>query len=210
MSEAKPKSKKRRRAKTEPRAQENRSEVRFGGTGGQGVILAGYILGRAATVFGGRNAAMSQSYGPESRGGACMADLVIADGEIAYPRIGSSPDVAVMMSQAAYLKHAGDLPKDCTLILDEDLVRQDETTGKHRRVLTIPSTTLAEGLGRRLVANIVVLGFMSKTTDVVDEEAMRQAVLASVPKGTEELNMKAFEAGREHASKSSPGKNGQS
>ena len=171
-----------------------RTEVRLGGFGGQGIILAGYILGRAAAVYAGRNAVMSQSYGPESRGGACMAELVIADGEIGYPRV-VNPDLVVAMSQEAYSKYALGRVDQCLLIVDEDLAKPDEDKEKGRTVLKAPATRLAEELGRRMVANIAMLGFLCGTTQVVKTEAMRDAVASSVPKGTEELNLRAFEAG---------------
>ncbi len=175
-----------------------RVEVRLGGFGGQGIILAGYILGRAATVHAGRNAVMSQSYGPESRGGACMTEVVIADGEIAYPRV-VSPDVAVMMSQQAYGKYGAGRPPGCLLIVDEDLVTLAEDLEDGRPALEAPATRLAEELGRRIIANIVMLGFLCGATRVVDADVMRDAVAASVPRGTESLNLSAVEAGYEHA-----------
>lgn len=178
--------------------QRERVEVRLGGFGGQGIILAGYILGRAATVHAGRNAVMSQSYGPESRGGACMTEVVIADAEIAFPRV-VSPDVLVMMSQPAYGKYAADRPAGCLLIVDEDLVTPDEEQEEGRPLLRAPATRLAEELGRRIIANIVMLGFICGATGVVDVEVMREAVAASVPRGTESLNLQAVDTGYEHA-----------
>lgn len=175
-----------------------RVEVRLGGFGGQGIILAGYILGRAATVHAGRNAVMSQSYGPESRGGACMTEIVIADDEIAYPRV-ATPDLAVIMSQQAYDKYAAARPPECLLIVDEDLVTVDEEAESGRPLLVAPATRLAEELGRRIFANIVMLGFVCGATGVVGIETMREAVAASVPKGTESANLRAVETGYEYA-----------
>ena len=143
---------------------------------------------------------MSQSFGPESRGGACMADIIIADGEIAYPRP-MAPDVVVMMSQEAYGTYARSRPQHSLLIVDEDLVKLDEELEKERAVLKVPATRLAEGLGRRMVANIAMLGFLCGSTNVVSVAATREVVMVSVPKGTEELNLKAFDAGHEHARK---------
>ncbi len=186
--------------RTTPYSLEGRDqvEVRLGGFGGQGIILAGYILGRAASVHGGRNAVMSQSYGPESRGGACTTEIVIADGEIAFPRV-VSPDLAVLMSQQAYDKYAAERPAQALLVVDEDLVTIDEQAEAGRQVLKAPATRLAEELARRIIANIVMLGFICGTTRVVELEAMREAVAASVPRGTEELNLQAVEAGHEYA-----------
>lgn len=177
-----------------------RTEVKLGGFGGQGIILAGVILGRAATVYAKRNAVMSQSFGPESRGGACMAEIIIADEEIAYPRP-MAPDVVVMMSQEAYGTYAKSRPEHSLLIVDEDLVELNEDLEKGKAVLKAPATRLAEGLGRRMVANIAMLGFLCGCTNVVSVAATREAVKASVPKGTEELNLKAFDAGHEQARK---------
>lgn len=174
------------------------SEVRLGGFGGQGIILAGYILGRAATVHAGRNAVMSQSYGPESRGGACMAEIVISSEEIAYPRV-AAPDLLVVMSQEAYGKYAVERPAKALLIVDDNLVVIDEEAERGKTVLKAPATRIAEDLGRRIISNIVMLGFICGVTNVVSIEAMREAVAASVPRGTEELNVKALDAGHEHA-----------
>jgi 2-oxoglutarate ferredoxin oxidoreductase subunit gamma len=173
-----------------------RAEIRIGGFGGQGIILAGSILGRALTVHAGRNAVMSESYGPESRGGACVAEIVTADSEIAYPRV-VRPDVLVLMSQQAYDKYAPGTPPGAVLIVDSDLV--DLGDSPPAGVLRAPATRLAEELGKRIVANIVMLGFLSGATGIVDVDVLRQAVLASVPRGSEQLNLAAIEAGYEHA-----------
>lgn len=175
-----------------------RVELQLGGFGGQGIILAAYILGRAATVHAGHNAVMSQSYGPESRGGACMAGVVISSDEvIAYPRV-VSPDVLVIMSQEAYGRYGRNRPDTSLLIVDEDLVTLDGGR-EERQVLGAPATRLAEELGRRIIANIVMLGFVCGVTNLVSVETMREAVHGSVPKGTEELNLQAVERGYGYA-----------
>jgi len=191
------------RADPRPRAAldlsgKERVEVRLAGFGGQGIILAGYILGRAATVHAGRNAVMSQSYGPESRGGACTAEIIIADGEIAYPRL-VSPDAVVVMSQQAFQRYGAERPPGSLLIVDEDLVTIAEEPQEPGPALAAPATRLAEDLGRRIIANIVMLGFLSGATRVVEVDVLRAAVAASVPKGSEELNLAAVDAGYEHA-----------
>jgi 2-oxoglutarate ferredoxin oxidoreductase subunit gamma len=173
-------------------------QVVLSGFGGQGVIMAGQILGRAAAVHEGRNAVMAQSYGPESRGGACKSEVILADGVIAYPRV-VSPDVAVVLSQEAYRKVGLARPGSCLLIAEEDLVQLDEEAEREARVLRVPATRLAEGLGRRIVLNIVTLGFLCGATEVVSAPALRAAIAASVPKGTDALNLRAFEAGYAHA-----------
>ncbi len=177
--------------------QSDRSQIRLGGFGGQGIILAGNILGRAAIVYDDRNAVLTQSYGPESRGGACMAEVIIADGEITYPRV-LAPDAAVMMSQEAYTKYGASRPDECLLIIDEDLVKINEEAEKGRVVLKAPITRLAEELGRRIVANMVMLGFVCASTNIVSLDTLRDAVATSVPPGTEELNLKAVGAGYDY------------
>lgn len=173
-------------------------QVVLSGFGGQGVITAGQILGRAVAVHEGRNAVMAQSYGPESRGGACKAEVILADGEIAYPRV-VDPDVAVVLSQEAYRKVGLERPPACLLIAEEDLVQLDEAAERGRPLLRVPSTRLAEQLGRRVVQNIVTLGFFCGATGAVSPQALRDAIAASVPKGTESLNLRAFDAGYAHA-----------
>nr|HID13494.1 pyruvate ferredoxin oxidoreductase [Anaerolineae bacterium] len=172
----------------------SRTEVRLCGFGGQGIILAGLILGKAAVLFDRKEATLTQSYGPESRGGACSAQLIISDEMTRYPHL-TRPSLIVAMSQEAYTKYHGELADGGLLLIDEDLVRP-ETEQEGVRVLSIPATRLAEQeLGRRVVANIVMLGFLAAVSDVVSTEALRQAVLSTVPKGTEELNERAFETG---------------
>jgi len=173
-------------------------QVVLSGFGGQGVITAGQILGRAVAVHEGRNAVMAQNYGPESRGGACKAEVILADGDIAYPRV-VAPDVVVVLSQEAYRKVGLPRPPGCLLIAEEDLVKLDEEQEHGKPVLRVPSTRLAEQLGKRVVQNIVTLGFFCGATGAVSPEALRGAIEASVPKGTEALNLKAFDLGYEHA-----------
>lgn len=174
-----------------------RREVRFTGFGGQGMGVVGYILGRAAAVYDGKSATMTQSYGPEARGGASSTQIIISDGPIFYPYV-IEPDVLVGMSQEGYDKHRTNLAKDSFLLYDEDLVTlaPDE---KAKNIFKIPATRFAEELGRKVVANIVMLGFFSALTGVVSNEALKKSIADSVPKGTEELNLKAYEKGRSYA-----------
>jgi 2-oxoglutarate ferredoxin oxidoreductase subunit gamma len=174
-----------------------REEVRFTGFGGQGMAVIGLILGRAAAVYDGKQATMTQSYGPEARGGASSSQVIISDGRIFYPYVIES-DILVAMSQEGYDKHRTSLKKDGVLLYDEDLVAlaADEPA---KRKYAIPSTRFAEDLGRKIVANIVMLGFLSGITEAVSEDALRKAISDSVPKPTIQLNLKAFDKGREHA-----------
>jgi len=169
-----------------------RSEIRITGFGGQGVVLSAYIIGRACAVEAGKHASMTQSFGPEARGSACSACLVISDSEVLYPYL-RRPGVLVAMSSEGYEKYAAELPDDGVLVHERDLVHPTPRPGQ--KVFSIPSTGLAESLGKRVVQNIVMLGFVAAVTRIVPRDQMRKAVEASVPAGTEELNLKAFDAG---------------
>lgn len=176
----------------------SRQEICLSGFGGQGIITAGYILGKGAALFDERHVTFTKSYGPESRGGACAAQLMIADEPINYPRL-IEPEVLVIMSQEAYDKHIASLKPGGLLLVDEDLVSIDEPR-TDVEMHAIPATRIAEReLGRKIVANIVMLGFVAAHCDAVSVDGLREAVLSSVPKGTEELNTSAFEAGYRYA-----------
>jgi len=174
-----------------------RLEVRLSGFGGQGIVLAGRILGRSVALFDGKNAVFTQSYGPEARGGACSADVVISEGLVHYPKV-TRPNILVFMSEEAKHTYGKLLERETTVIIDQDLVRRDGLEGRCERIFSIPSTRFAEELGRKMVANIVMLGFLTSVTGVVRYESMRNAILDTVPKGTEELNTKAFEKGYQY------------
>lgn len=170
----------------------SRTEVRITGYGGQGVVLSAHILGRACAVHAGKHATMIQSFGPEARGSACSATLAISDEEVLYPYI-RRPDVFVAMSGEAYNNFKDELKDDGILIFEKDLVQPRLKEGQPG--YGVPSTRIAESLGRSLVQNIVMLGFVSAATKIVDRDDIRGAVEASVPSGTEELNLQAFDAG---------------
>ena len=172
-----------------------RDEIVIGGLGGQGIVLAGYIMGKAAALFDRKNATHTQDYGPEARGGACRTQVVISDSPISYPYI-DHPSVLAVMSQGAYNTYSPAMRPDTLLLVDEDLVKLKKS--KNTRLFAVPATRIAQELGRTAVANIVMLGFITAITKVVSKDAMKKAVLESVPKGTEELNMKAFDRGYAH------------
>ncbi len=173
-----------------------RSEIKIGGFGGQGVILSGYIIGRAAAIYDNKYATMIQAFGPEARGSACSAQVIVDTDPIAYPYI-TSPGVLVVMSQEAYSRFLPELDQGGTLITEEDLVTV-RNLRKDIRLRAVPATRFEEELGKRLVLNIVMMGFFSAVTDIAGKDAMRKAVQMSVPKGTEELNLKAFDRGWEY------------
>jgi 2-oxoglutarate ferredoxin oxidoreductase subunit gamma len=167
-------------------------EIRITGFGGQGVVLMGHIVGHAWAVNADKHATMLQSFGPEARGSACSTTLAISDTEILYPYI-KRPDIFVAMSAEGYDKYRDELSDNGILIYEKDLVHPTLKDGQP--AYGISSTRIAESLGRSIVQNIVMLGFFAAVTKLVTREQMRDAVKASVPAGTEELNLKAFDAG---------------
>ncbi|OQX84743.1 MAG: 2-oxoglutarate ferredoxin oxidoreductase subunit gamma [Candidatus Latescibacteria bacterium 4484_7] len=170
-----------------------RYEIRLSGSGGQGLILGGKIIAEAAAIFDGHNAVQTQSYGPEARGGASKAEVVISDNEIDYPKA-IQVDLLLALTQESCTKYSHDLKKSGILIVDSDAVK--ELPRGDFKVYAVPIIRLAiEEVGKAVVTNIVALGIITKISGIVTEEAMRKAILKRVPKGTEELNMKAFETG---------------
>ncbi len=172
-----------------------RKEILITGFGGQGIVLAGLIFGKAASLGDHKESTFTQSYGPEARGGACSAQVIISDGSIHYPYV-RKPDILVCMSQGGYDKYIGTAKDDSILIVDQDLVQSVPT--KTSSFYAIPSTRFAEELGRKMMANIVMLGFITAITEAVSVESARDAVLDSVPKGTEKLNTTAFNKGYDY------------
>lgn len=165
------------------------------GFGGQGVVLAGRILGKSAAIADKRESTLVQSYGPESRGGACSAQVTISDDEIYYPYI-LNPDILVCLSQSGYEKYCDQLKPEGILIVDQDLVKPNDDPASY---FAVPCTRFAEEMGVKMMANIIMIGFVTAITQVVSLEAARNTVVASVPKGTEEKNLKAFERGWQFA-----------
>jgi len=180
----------------------SRLEIRIVGFGGQGIILAGYILGKAAALYDQRFATLTQAYGPEARGGACRAEVVISDRMVDYPRV-VRPHVLAVMSQEGFNKFGKDLTEGGHLLIDEELVTP---TGLPAGIqpLGVPSTRIARDIGRRIMANLVMLGFLTGATRVVTVEAVEKAITGSVPKGTEALNLQAFRRGLKHAQERFP------
>lgn len=174
----------------------SRTEIRITGFGGQGVVLSGYIIGRACAINAGMHATMIQSFGPEARGSACSATLVVSDSEILYPYI-QQPDIFVVMSSEGYDKYGRDIKPGGMLVFEQDLVHPVQQEGI--TACGVPSTRIAESLGRRIVQNIVMLGFFAGVTRMVSRDDMRAAVRDSVPAGTEQLNLSAFDSGWEYA-----------
>lgn len=172
------------------------TEIRITGFGGQGVILCGYIIGKGASIFSNQHATLTQSFGPEARGSACSAQVVVSDDRVLYPYV-TTPDVLIALSNDGYLTHKDNLADDGIVIYEKDLVKL-EKHGPKVRTLGIPATRFAEELGRKIVLNIVMLGFFVAVTKLMPAEALRKAVESSVPAGTGELNLKAFDRGYEY------------
>lgn len=168
-------------------------ELRIAGFGGQGVILATHILGRAAAVHENRFATMTQSYGPEARGGAASAALIVSDEPILFPYV-THPDILVVMSQEAYSRFTPEVKPGGFLLVEEDLVRLDQKA-QGLKIYGIPATRFAEELGKKMVLNVIMTGFLCSITGVVTAEAARKSVSESVPARFRDLNLAAFDKG---------------
>ena len=177
-------------------AKNNDIEIRIAGFGGQGIILAGYIMGKAAAIYDNKFSTLIQSFGPEARGSSCSAQLIISDTQILYPYL-VVPKVSIILSRDAYDRFAAELPSNCTMLVEKDLVIPDKRSAK-QKVYAIPATRLAEEMGRKIVMNIITVGFFAATTGITSYEATKKAVESSVPPGTEEMNIKAFETGYQY------------
>ncbi len=174
-----------------------RYEIRLSGEGGQGLVLAGKILAEAAALYDGKNATQSQSYGPEARGGASRSDVIISDGEIDYPKA-VNLDILLALTQESVDKYVGSLKPGGVLVVDSDAVRK-VPQGEFKVVKVPILRTAREEVGKSIVANMVALGVITKITGVVSQEAAENALLNRVPKGTQEINIKAFRLGMEKA-----------
>lgn len=169
------------------------TELRITGFGGQGVIRFGYLLGKAASIYDGKQATMTQSFGPEARGSACSAQVVISDERVLYPYV-NVPHVVVAMSQEGFVKHGSNIKERGTLVIDEDLVKPEQVK-KGLKVFSIPSTRFAEEMGAKIAANIVMFGFFTAVTDLINMESAKKAIESSFREKLIDLNLKAFDKG---------------
>lgn len=174
------------------------TEIRVAGFGGQGVILSAIVLGKAASIYQNAFATMTQNFGPEARGGACSAQLILSGSPVLYPYV-TKPDILVVMSQEAYARFVPELKDGGTLIVEQDLVRVSDLKGGIK-VYSIPATRIAEELGKRMVLNSVMVGFVTAVSQLLEADAVRKAIADSVPPSFRELNLKAFERGFEYGS----------
>jgi 2-oxoglutarate ferredoxin oxidoreductase subunit gamma len=175
---------------------DDRFEIRLSGAGGQGIILAGIILGEALSVYGGKHAIQTQSYGPEARGGASKAEVVVGSGEVDYPKV-VKPDLLLAMTQEAYDKYGQDTKDGATVIVDSSHVRRTTTDGAQPVQVAIGEIA-KETTGRTISSNVVALGVIAAVCEgLVEYDALEKAVLARVPKGSIEANKAALKAGFE-------------
>ncbi len=172
------------------------AEIRITGLGGQGVILCGYIIGKAASIYNNQHATLTQSFGPEARGSACSAQVIVSDDRVLYPYV-TAADILIAISNDGYIKHKDTISDSAIICYEKDLVKIEQH-GKNVKTFGVPATRFAEDLGRKIVLNIVMLGFFGATTGLISREALHQGVEHSVPPGTEELNLKAFDKGYDY------------
>jgi 2-oxoglutarate ferredoxin oxidoreductase subunit gamma len=175
------------------------TEIRIAGFGGQGVILSAIVIGKAGCIYQDGYSTMTQSFGPEARGGACSAQVILSDSPVLYPYV-TRPDILVVMSQEAYTLFSPQIKDVGTLIIEEDLVSIGELP-VGVRVYSIPATRIAEDLGKKMVLNIVMVGFFGAVSHVLNPDALRNAVAASVPEAYRDLNLKAFDRGFEYGTR---------
>lgn len=178
-------------------------EIIVTGYGGQGVVLNGRILGKAAAIYDKINATLVQSYGPEARGGACSAHIIVSECDISYPYV-HKPNILITMSQEGYENNVDILQEEGLLLTDSDMVKKRKGDERYRSY-SIPATRIAERLGSKMMANIVILGYLACLSTAVNAESLKKAIEESVPKGTEEKNLKAFNAGYKHGEKQRQG-----
>ena len=175
----------------------NRYEIRFSGSGGQGIITAAIVLAEAAGVYEGKHVCQTQSYGPEVRGGSSKAEVVISDKIIDYPQA-MKPNLLLAMNQVSCDTYFLDLKPEGLLVVDSTLVHQIPTS----RAVAIPFTQIArEEIGKSMVANMVALGALGHLCPVISSKSLESALLDKFPKSTKQMNQKAFRAGLEAAQK---------
>ncbi len=175
----------------------SRYELRFSGAGGQGLITAGIIMAKAASIHEGKQAVQSQSYGPEARGGAAKSEVIISEEAIDYPKV-TKCDALLAMTQKACDKYCVDIKEGGILLIDSDLVKTPPQG--NFRIVSLPIFNIAKSdLGREIAANMVALGAMVAITGVVSRENVEKTVVSSMSEAFVEMNRKAFNRGFERA-----------
>ncbi len=168
--------------------------IRIAGLGGQGIVKMGIILGMAASLYGGKEAVQTQSYGPASRGGVTSSEVIISEKEINFVKVAES-DVLIALSKLAYEKYLPKLKKGGVLIYDPDLVQINQGERSDVEKVPVHATKLAEELGNKLVANTLLLGVFTKLFPLINKEAVEKAIIKNTPVDFKELNLKAFNVG---------------
>ena len=176
----------------------SRTEIRITGFGGQGVILAGIVLGHAVAVHEGKKAVQTQSYGAETRGGAARAEVVVSDEKIDYPKV-ISADITITMSQESFERYGTTTRPGSALFVDADLVTGgSESSGC--TLYRVPATKIAaDEFKKTLAANMVMLGAVAAVTKVARLESLKMSVIEVAPKASREINTRALERGFEWA-----------
>ncbi len=168
-------------------------EVRISGLGGQGVVLAGQILGRAA-VYDGKNVVQTQSYGAEARGSAAKSEVIISDGRIGFPMVRKC-DVLIAMNQEAVERNLKDLKEDGILLVDSSTVKNKPKI--KAKIFMVPATEIAEKFCHgRLYANMVMLGVLTRISKIVKENSAKSAIRDIVAEKAAAANVQAFELGQ--------------
>ncbi|GAB6152149.1 2-oxoacid:ferredoxin oxidoreductase subunit gamma [Desulfosporosinus burensis] len=167
-------------------------EIRFGGFGGQGVVLAGVVLAKSASLEEGKNAVQTQLYGPDSRGGGARSEVVISEQKVDYPKVGLA-DLLVLLSQEAAEKYSSELKEEAIIIYDPDLVKLDN--GKSSKQYAVPATKIAQNLGVKIAANMVMLGAVVAASNIVSLESLLKVIASSVPTQAKESNLSAAKEG---------------
>lgn len=167
--------------------------IRLCGAGGYGLIQAARILAEAAAIYDNKNAAESCSYGPEARGSASRAEIIISDEAIDYPKA-KTIDFMVALTQQAYDKYRKDLNPNATAVVDSTVDLGNP--GESWQVYRVPFTEMAAKLDPQFpLINMIALGFFAKVSSIISSTSIRQAILARIPKKSEEMYLKAFEIG---------------
>lgn len=167
------------------------TQIRIGGVGGQGIVLAGRLLGQAAALYDGKEAVCTQSYGPEARGGASRADVIISNKPLDYPYV-TKADILAVLFQEAYVRFRDRVAPGGLMFVDTELVKPDKG---EINVSGLPATQIAKDLGSRMVANIVMLGYLIEKTGIVSRESLEHAIRNSMKAQHIDIDLKALDAG---------------
>lgn len=170
----------------------DRVNLQFCGFGGQGIVLSAIIFGTAAVTQAGLNAVQTQSYGSEARGGQCQAELILSEGPLNSP-LADEVDILVAMSQSALDQYLDRLRFGGTLILDSELVERPKCSDI--KIIEVPATQIASEIGPKIIANMVILGFLQQATGLISQEDLLEAIRSSVRPKFLEVDLEAAKQG---------------